>query len=141
MHRQQPEGRDALRLALQLQRLDGLDLDLIADEPVRQLAEQHLALSGGLLEPGSRVDRIAGHEPLAGGRVAGDDLPGVDPDAVGERDAVRALKPLVQPGERLLHPARRADGSQRVVLVDSREPEHGHDGVADVLLDRAAVRA
>ena len=93
----------------------------------------------GLLEPRRRVDRIAGHETLPGGRVAGDDLPRVDADAVLERDAVRALEPFVQPRERLLHLTRRAHGSQRVVLVDAREPEDGHHGVADELLDRAAV--
>src|SRR3712207_8716861 len=31
------------------------------------------------------------------------------------------------------------DGSQWIVLVDHREPEHRHDGVTDELLDRSAV--
>jgi hypothetical protein len=34
---------------------------------------------------------------------------------------------------------RRLHGSQAVVFVDDRDPEHGHHGVADELLDRAAV--
>ena len=34
---------------------------------------------------------------------------------------------------------RRADGTQRIVLVDERDPERGHHRIADELLDRAAV--
>ena len=139
MHVQEPECGDPLRLPLQLERLDGLDVDVVADEPVRQLSEQHLARAGGLLEARRGVDRVAGDEPLPRGRIAGDDLSRIDAGAVRERDAVRALESLVQPGERLLHSPGRADRAQRVVLVHAREPEHGHHRVADELLDRAAV--
>jgi hypothetical protein len=37
------------------------------------------------------------------------------------------------------HLGGRADGAERVVLVNPRQPEDGHDRVADVLLDGAAV--
>ena len=52
----------------------------------------------------------------------------------------RARRQLgVQVGEGLAHLGRRAHGAQRVVLVDGGDPEDGHDRVADVLLDGAAV--
>ena len=43
--RHQPVGRHALGLALELERLDRLDLDRIADEAVRRLADQDLHLA------------------------------------------------------------------------------------------------
>ena len=46
---------------------------------------------------------------------------------------------LVQVGERVAHLDGRANGAERVVLVDGRDPEDGHHRVADVLLDGAAV--
>ena len=46
---------------------------------------------------------------------------------------------LVERREGDLHLGGGADGPQRVVLVDDRDAEHGHDRVADELLDGAAV--
>ena len=71
--------------------------------------------------------------------LAGDDLAGVDADAALDPDAPVALQLLVQLDERGAHVGRRADGAQGVVLVHDRDAEHGHDGVADELLDGAAV--
>ncbi len=51
-----------------------------------------------------------------------------------------ALQLLVQAQQRFLHPHGRPHRSQRIVLVDGRQAEHRHDGVADVLLDGPAVR-
>ena len=45
---EQPVRGHPLRLALQLQRLDRLDLDGVADQPVGRLADQDLASSGAL---------------------------------------------------------------------------------------------
>ena len=42
-------------------------------------------------------------------------------------------------GQRVAHLRGCPDGAERVVLVDGRHPEHGHHGVADELLDAAAV--
>ena len=78
LHAHELVGRDRLRLALERERLDLHHLGLVAYEPVGQLAEQHLTLPGGLLEARRDVDGVAGHEPLSGRRVAGDDLTGVD---------------------------------------------------------------
>ena len=38
-----------------------------------------------------------------------------------------------------MHRQRRVDGPRRVALVGGRYPEDGHDGVADELLDAAAI--
>ena len=51
---------------------------------------------------------------------------------------MRACTPEL--GQRVAHLDRRAAGAQRVVLVHLRDAEHGHDRVADELLDRPAVR-
>ena len=92
----------------------------------RVVAEQDLARSGSLLEPGGDVDRVTRDERVA---LARDDRPRVDPD------------PRVQP--QLLHDVaqlhRRARRPQRVVLGRDGDPEHGHHGVADELLYPAAV--
>ena len=85
--RDEPVGRHPLRLALQLQRLDRLDLDRVADEPIGQVAEQDLAGRRGLLEARRHVDRVAGGQALARGGVAGHHLTGVDAGAVGEGHA------------------------------------------------------
>ena len=140
-----PGGREEavrgnrLRLAFERQRLHGLGVDGVPDEPVRRLPEEDLERGRGLLEPSRDVDRVAGDEPLSGRRVAGDDLAGVHARPVDEPDAPASLELVVQRRERPLHVRGRADGAQRVVLVERRQPEDRHDRVADVLLDRAAV--
>ena len=125
--RQQPVGGDRLGLALQLERLDRLGVDRVADEPERRLPDQDLAGLGRLLEPRRDVDGVAGGEPLLG---SGHDLARVDADA--GLDA--------QLGQRVAHLDRRAARPKRIVLVHLRNAEHGHDRVADELLHRPAVR-
>ena len=56
---EQAIGGHRLRLPLQLERLDRLDLDGVADEPVRLLADQDLESRRRLLEPRGDVDRVA----------------------------------------------------------------------------------
>ena len=114
--RHEPVGRHALGLALELEGLDRLDLDRIADEAVRQLPDQDLHLARGLLEPRRDVDRVAGHEVLAG--RPGDHLAGVHAGPGGEARAPFALELLVQGDERALHLVGRPHGAERVVLVD-----------------------
>src|SRR6266511_1561180 len=111
----------------------------MADEPVRRLADEDLERGGGLLEPRGDVDRVSGDETLPGPRIAGDDLPGVHPRPVLDLHPPTLLELLVQSPQRLLHRSGRTHGPQRVVLVDPRQPEDGHDRVADVLLDAPAV--
>ena len=125
-HAQEPVGRDRLGLALQLERLDRLDLDCVAGERERRRSDQHLARLGRLLQPRRDVDRVAGRQPLLG---AGHDL------------ARHHADPPLQPelGQRVAHLDRRPQSAQRVVLVQHRHAEHRHHGVADELLHAAAV--
>jgi hypothetical protein len=74
------------------------------------------------------VDGVARDEcvALSVGSLTGDDLARVDADPDLDLDRVAELQ-------------RCAHGPERVVLVHLRHAEHGHHGVADELLDRAAV--
>jgi hypothetical protein len=62
-------------------------------------------------------------------------LAGVDPDPDRQVQALGLLQPL----ERLQDPKAGAHSALGVVLVRDRGAEHGHDRVADELLNRAAV--
>ena len=130
---------DPFGLALELERLDRFDLDGVANQLVGRLADQHLAGGRGLLQPSGHVHGVAGDQPLAGRDVAGDDLARIHTGAVLQADPVVRLQALVDDLEGLAHLGGRPDRAQRVVLVEPWEPEDGHDGVSDVLLDRAAV--
>ena len=58
---------------------------------------------------------------------------------ISARIGISTGEVVVEPLQRRPHAVRRSDGSQRVVLVELWDPEHGHHGVADELLDRALV--
>ena len=124
---EQAPGRDELCLPLQLEGLDRLCLGRGPHEPERLLPDQDLARSGGLLEPRGHVDRVSRRQPLLG---TGDDLAGVEADTGLDAEL----------GQRLAHLERCPHRTERVVLVQHRHAEHGHDRVPDELLDRAAVR-
>ncbi len=138
-HAHEAVGSDALRLALQLERFDGLDLDRVLDQAICGIAEKNLSGRGRLLEAGGDVHRVAGHQALTARRIPGDDLAGVHADPRREPDAMVAFEVVVQRLERLPHAVRRPNRSERVVLVELGDPEHRHHGVADELLDRPAV--
>src|SRR5205823_10193595 len=63
-------------------------------------------------------------------------LPGVEADPDLEWFP---SQPFAQSVDGVAHLARRANGTQRVVLMDDRDAEDGHDLVADELLDRSPV--
>ena len=93
----QAVGRDPLGLALELERLDRLDLDLPADEAVGDLADQHLVRRRGLLEARRDVHGVARREALLRVLVGvRDHLAGVDADPLGDLDAVQLEQVLVQ---------------------------------------------
>ena len=133
-----PVGEERFLLALDRQRIARLREHRVTDELVGAGADQDLPRLGGLLQPGRHVDRVAGGDRPVG--LVGDHhLAGVDPRADADAHAVRRLQIGVQLVEGVAHLRRRADGPQRVVLPDPRDPEHRHHGVADELLHRAAV--
>ncbi len=78
-HSEQPKGLDRLRLALEGERLDGLDLDRVAHEKPGLGPDVGLAGRSGLLEAGGDVDRVPGDEGLA--LAADDHLTRVDADS------------------------------------------------------------
>ena len=86
---QEPVRGDRIRLPLERERCDRLDLDRAAGEQAGLLADQDLARLGGLLQPGGDVDGVAGGEPLLGTR---DDLAGVHAGTQKQRDAVVASR-------------------------------------------------
>ena len=112
--------RHALALPLELERLDRLDLDGIADEPVRELTEQHLHRRRRLLKPRRDVHGVADDEPLARRRVARDDFARIHARAVREANAPDALELVVQRLEGALHAVGGAHGAEGVVLVQPR---------------------
>ena len=122
-----------------------LDAHRVAHEAEGPLAEQHVAGPGGLLEPRSDVDRVAGHECLAACAVARDDLAGVDADPQGDACPEALLEILVQGAEARLHLECGAARAQGVVLV--LPPGDVWDGVpvdavvAGGLTRSASVRA
>ena len=74
-------------LALEHLGLDGLHDHRIPDEPICGGAHQHLPDTGRLFQPGCHVDRVAGHQVLAGRRVAGHDLTGIHTDTRAQEES------------------------------------------------------
>jgi hypothetical protein len=133
------EDRDRLGLALQGDRLQGLVVEDLLGGGVGPLAHGHPVHRGLSLQPGGRVDHVAGDDPfplLGSGPQGHHGLPGLDPHPDGE---VKAGIALVQLGDGLDDPKARPHCSLRVVLVRGRSPEHRYDRVADELLHGAAV--
>src|SRR6266566_982228 len=120
----------------------GLDEPLLPEghrpfgERPRGLPRQHLARSGGGLEPRGRVDDGPRHEQLAVGAGSGGGLAGFDPDPDLERGGETEL--LAEAAHTLPDREPGAHRPERVVLVHLREPEDGHHRVADELLGTAA---
>ena len=106
---------------------------------MRRLADQDLPGAGRGLEALRDGDGVAGGECVALGGIAGDDLACVDPGPHPELDPVLGTQLFVQCGESFAELACGANGPQRVVLVQDRDSERGHDRVADEFLDRATV--
>jgi hypothetical protein len=95
-HRDEAECRDPLRLALQLERLDLFDLDVVSNEPVGHRAQQDLLGACSLLQPRGHVHRVPGDETLSGDRVARDHHAGVHAGPDGEPHAPVALELVVE---------------------------------------------
>ncbi len=89
------------------------------DELERALPDQDLARGRRLLEPGGRVDRVAGDEPLVPTSVSRDDLAGVDARPHVDRDAELRVEVAVQVGQGLAHLGCCAHRPDSVVLVES----------------------
>ena len=135
----QPVRGQRLGFALGRQRFDRLHLHCFPSEPVRGLADEHLAGMRRLLQASGRVHGVARHKPLLGSGIAGDHFPGMDPRPVRETHAPSVLQLDVQRGQSVLHVGCRPYGPKRVVLVSPGKPEDGHHGIPDVLLHDSTV--
>ena len=92
----EPVRSNGRGLALEAQLGGRLDLDAIVDEPIRRLSEEDLAWGGGLLEPCCNVHRVAGHEPVARGRVPRDHFACVDACPPFNRNPALVAESLVE---------------------------------------------
>jgi hypothetical protein len=108
-------------------------LDRALGGAIRRLVDECAVLRCGRLEAGGCVDHVARSHPLTGigpRRERDERLAGRHADADLE------LAFLARP---VADRERRAHGPLRVVVVRGRGAEERHDGVADELLDGAAV--
>ena len=102
-------------------------------------ADGDAAARGSRLQPRRGIDGVAGEEAATGRGVdveAHEGFAGVDADSDLQWRAIGARHGV----ERLDDPQAGANGAFRVVLVDRRHAEDADRGVADELLDGAAVR-
>jgi hypothetical protein len=123
---------DRLGLPLRFDRGRIAVLDRLSRRPVGRPIDKHTADGRRRLQPGRRIDHVAGSHPLALARARAERdqrLTGRDPD------------PHLQPGTLLRQPVpdreRRPHRPLRIVLVSHRRPEQRHHRIADELLDRA----
>ncbi len=111
----------------------GLERDRQRGRPARRLAHEHRSGCGDGLEPGRRVDEVASHEALVD-RAKGD-------RRLPRQHACPRLDARAQDPDRVDELEAGPHGPLGVVLVRGRSAPHGHHGVADELLDGAAVAA
>ena len=119
---------------------NGFHLDVVGHKPPCALREQDpVCRRAGLHRRGDRHDR-PGQDVLAGPRLADEQFTGRDPRPIGQANAPLTLQPVVEVGQDPLGFGRRPDGAQGVVVALLGQAEDRDDGVADDLLDDAAVR-
>ena len=127
---------DGLVESLHWKRRYRSDVGVGAQQGGRPFTQEDLARRRTLLEPCREVHGLPGHQelsPLQPLRV-GDHFAGIQPHPkLGQLPGLDLGSDTLADGER---GARRAF---RIILMHIREPEHGDDGIADELLDRAAV--
>ena len=124
--REEAKRRHRLGLPFQGERRELLGLGRRADQRARRRADEHLARVSRLFQPGRDVHGIPGDQRAD---LARQDLARVHPDPC----------PELEFRHRIPHLRRRPQRAQGVVLVRDRDAEDRHDGVADELLDCAAV--
>ena len=101
--------------------------------PLRRLADEDRARSGGRLQPARRVDEVAGNHPLADRAEGYGTFPGEDSGAGGDARAEGL--------DRVDELEGGADRSLGVVFVGDRRAPDRHHRVADELLDGSPVAA
>ena len=140
MHRDEPIRPDRPVHAFWGDSRGGLDVDDVPDQGVGRLGDQHLERRRVLLHRGRDRHRVAGQHVLTGGRLADDDVAAAHPGARDQPHAPRPLELVVESVEHRHALGCRLDRAHGVVGARRGDAEGGHDGVADDLLDGAAVR-
>ena len=136
-HPERPPRRDRCGLALQELLAGRLEGDRPGRGPFRGVSPTRTRpRRRHRLEAGRGVDEVAGHHPLPDGADGHGGLAGQDAGPELER-LVAGLPPEV--ADRVDEVEGRPHGPLGVVLLGDRRAPDGHDGVADELLDRAAV--
>ena len=130
-------GRSSVNPLARMFRSDS-ERDLGLGERVRGLSREHLSGAGGRLEPGRGVHDGSGDEELSGRPHSRRGDAGFDADANPER--LRESERAAQTTESAADRQAGAHRAERVVLVDRRESEHRHHGVADELLRTPSER-
>ncbi len=130
-HAERPEQRHGLGLALQLVLACVAVVDRRLAGAPRCIADEHGARLGGRLDPRGGVDEVARDHALVGRAQRDRRFAGEDAGARPERG--------VEARHRLDELERRPHRPFGVVLVRDRGAPDGHHGVADELLDGAAV--
>ena len=142
LDRHGPPGGDRQRLALEHRRRQLLVIDDVARGGVGEGPDHDGTRQGDLLQPRSRIDRVAGHDPVtlaAGPPQIDQHLPGLDPDPQAQLGVAFATQLAGQLDHGSLHLECRPDGALGVDLMDGRDPEDGQHRVAGELLDQALV--
>ena len=127
-------------LPLEGEGVEGPELEGVPGVSVCLFADPDLPLRRQVLETSGDVDGVAHHRELADHRpadVAGDHLAGVDSGVDVERlDQALLAVELV---DAVVHLDGGVDGGLGRLLHRQRNAEHGHDAVAQVLVDGAPV--
>ena len=130
-----PQRRLAL-LALELERAGVLEDDRLLGGAARRLADEHGPGLGDRLHARRGVDEIAGDHPLPGRAERDGGFPGEHARARLQVLGAELFAERADSGDEV---ERRAHRALRVVLGRDRRAPDRHHGVADELLDRAAV--
>ena len=130
-HAQGAPGGHGRRLPLEKLVARLLERDRPGGGVHRRLADEDDVGRRDPLQPARRVDHVAGDHALADRPDRHGRLAGHDPDPRADLGS--------QPAHLADNLQGRAHGPLRVILVAGRRTPDGHDGIADELLDRAAV--
>ncbi len=133
----EPPRVHGLGLSLGGDRLEPLVARRVVRERLRRAPDDDFFRTCGFLEALRDVDGVAGDQRADA--VAGHDLTGVDADPNDQPDTPLALELVAETFRVAAELVRGANGADRVVFVELRHAEHGHDSVADELLHGAPV--
>src|SRR5262249_17590381 len=140
----QREHRLRIRLALEPQRLEGLELELGGGRPMRFGADPDVTVAGRFAQPGRQVDGVTHHGEAAlraAADLSGEARARVDADLQRERGRQDRtdLGVLLEGGEATPEVDGGVQRLARSVLDGVWHAEERHQAFADVLVDDPAI--